>query len=580
MKADDLRTPVSGMRRCTHPFQRIALTTVLTGLTGLLGLFAAFSCSPTEENTIESEQSRSVRQLNSADALSEDGQGAGEQADDQANQRASTDSSADSGNTSSTTDASGNPSSDLDRPVGPIRKASTPLPSTTNTGVSSNTGKVDGMFEDELLRDGEIIEDSPLVALYQQGIEVYGDNCALCHQDYADSTKKPRTLDQIEWAIGVIPVMQSLSTLGELEKESLAFALSANPLEQIEADRALRLSQSRQLDQEASSDSTAMTGDVADPQNSSSSTNQMSSTGQTDASDAQQEAGNDQGQNQDPQPITIDPRLERGQQLFAQNCAPCHQSFSVTEKKPRSSEQIHQAIDDINVMAFLQTAASEVIEDIAYALNYQAPAQQDLADANDDNEGNENSDSDSTAGDGSAQPEEALPAYFQSSVRLGSIDYITSKAQTLFLASNNGSTIGGLIDRLRNNAPFFGGPCSPFEQDCEANNNAGLSVGLAIDSSPTRSGYVHQLCSESLANDQTVRHVLDRLDIASSTTPSQELIERVAQDFFPQHSLPEQSGPTLVNFAVRLQQNPALNELDTWRFVMEALCQSIYWELQ
>ncbi len=71
------------------------------------------------------------------------------------------------------------------------------------------------------LKASSVVVENPLSAEEIRGGDLYKQHCASCHQSVSESTKKNRSVDQIQYAIQNIPTMKAVESLAALSPEDL-----------------------------------------------------------------------------------------------------------------------------------------------------------------------------------------------------------------------------------------------------------------------------------------------------------------------------------------------------------------------
>ena len=245
-----------------------------------------------------------------------------------------------------------------------------------------------------------------------------------------------------------------------------------------------------------------------------------------------------------------------GAALYAANCASCHGvNIAQSNLKGRAQDtgaEYQAGIDRINAMAFLRgTLSIAQLDAIAAAVNQQAPP----------------------------PPPSSAVANSQSVVltRRG----IASKMMTIFSNGNNDFAEQRIDDRiLEENNGFLGGTCTPYEDnsDCPgASEEARVNSPMLPNISSIRRSLIYSACTEVISNDNSANTALSRADLTANSGANEANVRKLGDLFFPGVNLDQQVASGLVSLHQEARTSN-LDNRDSWKMVMLAMCQSSLFE--
>ena len=250
------------------------------------------------------------------------------------------------------------------------------------------------------------------------------------------------------------------------------------------------------------------------------------------------------------------PAAINGAALYAANCASCHGvNIAQSNLKGRAQDtgaEYQAGIDRINAMAFLRgTLSIAQLDAIAAAVNQQAPP----------------------------PPPSSAVANSQSVVltRRG----IASKMMTIFSNGNNDFAEQRIDDRiLEENNGFLGGTCTPYEDnaDCPgASEEARVNAPMLPNISSIRRSLIYSACTEVISNDTSANTALSRAGLNANSGGNEGNVRSLASIFFPGVNLDQEVATGLSSLHQEARNNN-LDNRDSWKMVMLAMCQSSLFE--
>jgi len=202
-----------------------------------------------------------------------------------------------------------------------------------------------------------------------EGAALYAGNCAGCHNSLASTTKRGRTVAQIQNAINTVPGMSSLSSLGAGQIQAIAAALPPALAPMLPPDLTTTLDGPTLYDNFCASchqplASTTKPGRSADQITSAINTVPgMSSLTSLSAAQIDAIAAILPATTQTTTNLTTD-----GTALYTGNCAGCHNPLATTTKARRTATLIQNAIYTVPDMSVDSSLTSAQIAAIATAL--------------------------------------------------------------------------------------------------------------------------------------------------------------------------------------------------------------------
>ena len=171
---------------------------------------------------------------------------------------------------------------------------------------------------------------------------------------------------------------------------------------------------------------------------------------------------------------------------------------------------------------------------------------------------------------------------------------LASQLKQFFVKTTNPTAndlkIQTVIDNLIFNHPEgFGGNCNRNDpaclpsacgndSTCKGNLNIRQNSEIIPSASAIRKGFLIQACEQILSFDNSITNIASQTGIDINSQPDSLAINKLANFIYRNHTLDSSSVNGLTNLSTKIK-SLGLNNLDQWRMLLLALCQSSSAEL-